>query len=156
MKVKVYGWFEKCPDDIHSIWMIWKESRWSAKCLDDLEIVWMIWKMPRWSKDVLYIIAQTEIHFSCALSGKFLRGQFCYLESVSFFWLCWNGGGKLLGACSIQHIVYSSLFTNLGPILACFFGTDNGHGLDDWMTDGQGKATMGSRSRRLGVSKYSS
>ena len=31
------GWFEKCPDDLQSIGMIWRVSGWS-------ESVWMIWK----------------------------------------------------------------------------------------------------------------
>ena len=54
--LQVSEWFEKCPDDMHSIQMIWKESGWFAKCLDDLESVQMIWKMSRWSIDVLYFI----------------------------------------------------------------------------------------------------
>ena len=94
--------FEKCPDDMHSIHIIWKESGWSAKCLDDLESVCMIWKMSRWSIDVLSIFSQTKIQilslighnsnwvfyalmsqtWKCrylhALSRKFLSGKSCY------------------------------------------------------------------------------
>ena len=81
MFLKASRWSEKCPDDMKSVWMIWKKFRkfetaqiiwkvsrcdlwsvhviwevfrWYAQCLGDLESGWMISKTSRSCNNVLF------------------------------------------------------------------------------------------------------